>query len=44
MTLCLSLGTQHAMCIGHIVTCGLPGCAKFFHIISYMARLLKKSY
>jgi len=28
----VGLGTQHAMHMRHIVICGLPGCAVFFHM------------
>ena len=30
----VALGIQHAMCMRHIVICGLPGPKIFFHIIS----------
>jgi hypothetical protein len=30
----LALGIQHAMCMRHIVFCGLPNSTVFFHIIS----------
>ena len=34
MGVLLALVTQHAMRIRHIVICGLPRSARFFHIIS----------
>ena len=37
-----ALGIQHALCMHHIVICGLPGSAIFFHVISYRARFSKK--
>jgi hypothetical protein len=35
----VALGIQHAMCMRHIVICGLPDCKKCLHIISQTARL-----
>jgi len=34
----VSLGTQHAMRIGHIVICDLSGSTIFFHMIPQMAQ------
>ena len=39
LCVCLALGIRHAMCMSHIVICGLPLSALFFHIISQTARL-----
>jgi len=39
----IALVIQHAMCMRHIVICGLPGSTKYFHIISQTARFLKKT-
>jgi len=36
-----AVGTQHAMCMRHIVNCGLPRPAKVFHIFSQMALFSK---
>ena len=33
LSVTVALVTQHAMCLHHIVICGLFGCAAFFHII-----------
>jgi hypothetical protein len=33
---------QHAMCMRHIVMCGLPRSTKFFHIISWKGKILEK--
>ena len=38
----VNLGIQRAMCMSHIIICGLPSCTVFFHIISWKVRFLKK--
>jgi hypothetical protein len=38
----VALHIQRAMRMRHIVICGLPSSAIFFHIISHTADLLKK--
>jgi hypothetical protein len=38
----MALSTQYAMCMCHIVTCGLPDSTLFFHVISQMAQFKKK--
>jgi len=39
----VDLGIHHAMCIHHIVICGLPGCTLFFHI-DFIKCTIKKNY
>jgi len=39
----VALGIQHTTCMCHIVICGLPHSAIFFHNISQMARFSKQS-
>ena len=38
----VALRTQHAISMGHLVICGLSGCATIFHILYYTARFSKK--
>jgi len=38
----VALGIQHAICMRHIVNCGQPGSAVFFHIVSKTVFLSKK--
>jgi len=40
----VALGMQHAMCMCHMVICGLYGSTIFFHIISQMVRYSKIRY
>jgi len=40
----VDLGILHAMCKRHIVICGLPFFAVFFHIISWKQDFRKKRY
>ena len=37
----LTLGIKHALHVRYIVICGLPGCTRFFRIISLKARFRK---
>ena len=38
----VALVIQHAMCMRHIVMCGLPGSTLFIYVISQTARFSKK--
>ena len=42
MCVFVASGIQHTMHIHHTVTCSLPGSTIYFHIISWMAQVLKK--
>ena len=33
VSVCVAVGTQHAMRMSHIVVCGLSGYTVFFHVI-----------
>jgi len=39
----VALSIQHAVCMCHIVTCGLPDSTLFFHVISQMAQFYEKT-
>jgi len=44
MGVVVAFGIQHAMCMGHIVICGLPGCTLFFTLSKKRHDFRKKKF